>query len=114
LTVEVTNQAHRAEVDADACRGLADRLSGQRSRRLMAANSASSGSPRSDGYAVAGVENDAIVRHDAAYRLRDQCIETVLSWICSKPASGVFRDVEEKHAADERAIGALGHHLGVT
>ncbi len=68
-----------------------------------------------DGNAVAGIENDAIVRDDVANCFRDQCVESILELdLLRNRLLGVLRDVEEQHAADERAVGALGHHLGVT
>src|SRR5438034_1262199 len=114
LAVDVLDEPHRSEVDADAnlqLRAAGDVLAGN---GIAEAHSSEQGvfgvSEKAHGRAVPGVEDDAVVGGDAGDRLGQNGVEACLQrYLLGDRALRVLDAVEKEHAADECSIGMLRH-----
>jgi hypothetical protein len=81
LAVEIPNQSNRAQIDANARRQMG-RIAVFRRKRFAQAHRHKKGilgiTEEVDGYAVASVEDDAVVLGNVANRFRNQRVEPIL------------------------------------
>jgi hypothetical protein len=106
LVVEIAHQAHRPEVDAETHRHAARAFAHRHPDDHRVLRIAEEHHRR----AVAGIDDHAVAPLEQIERLGERAVEARLGLVLlgDRPL-GVADEIEEQHAADERAAGFICH-----